>query len=259
MTSIPISSSSASSMSSSSSASSSLSSSRFPSLTVLLTTHPFAFPKEEDTEEVWQKFLKDTTEGMQGVDPKDAQVIFLGNIHTEKYWQNDWRGEIVKRYGPDAIVLCEGWQACEGIPLKRVSSFTPKNKVSAYGWDDMRIFADNSAIRSIVSLNEKYKEIAPSSKWSKDDQVAWEKASIENNRNCLLRTHSMIKTARVVLREYLKPGQKLFVIAGSDHLFVKGYNVLDYFKGIKAALILPKTVSSNSNEDEMSYAKRLIS
>jgi hypothetical protein len=228
-------------------------------LTVSLTTHPFVFPKEEDTEEVWQKFLKETTEGMQGVDPNDAQVIFLGDIHTEKWWQKDWRGEIIKRYGPGAIVLCEGWEACKGIPLKCVSTFTPKNKVCTYGWDDMPMFADRSAIRSINSLMEKYKENKPSSKWSKDDLLAWERAVVDNGRNCLLRTNSMIKTSRLFLRGALKPGQKLFVIAGSDHLFVKGYNVLDYFKGIKAALILPKAVSLNSEEDSKCYAKRLIS
>jgi hypothetical protein len=236
--------------------SSSVSSSSSLSLPSLNPMQPFVIPKHEDTEAVWQSFIKDSTEKVDGVAADQAQLIFLGNIHSEKWWQKDWRGEIIKRYGPDAIVLCEGFAACKPVTLNNVSSFTPKSNVSVFGWDDMQISKDHTAVQQVVALREKYKEYVPSSKWSPEDRNLWTMAEELNSKNCMLRTHSLIKTARVFLRGQIKQGQKLIVISGSDHLFCEGYNILNYFKGIKASLILPKLLSSGLNED-IEYAKKL--
>jgi hypothetical protein len=86
----------------------------------------------------------------------------------------------------------------------------------------------------------------------------------------MLRTHSLIKAARVVLRTVLKSCQKLFIVAGSDHFFrntvqykVHGqhllqpkYDVLDYFKFFKAAIILPKELDANGVGVGLDYAKK---
>jgi len=236
---------------------SSSSSSSASSTAASMIAQPFVFPKEEDTEAVWQKFLKESTEEIQGADPKEAQVIFLGNIHTEKWWQKDWRGEIIKHYGPDAIVLCEGFPASKALPLENVTSFIPKSQVQVFGWDDMLCFKDVSDMRTMNTLYEKYKESSPSANWSSDDIDSWREALFRSYGKCQLRSNSMIKTSRVFLRNHLKQGQKLIVIAGSDHHFQKerGYNVLDYFKGVKAAMILPKVLSSDPEGDGMRHIK----
>jgi hypothetical protein len=225
---------------------------------------PTPIPTKGSLDEAnWQQFLKNSTVKMDGVNANEAQVIFLGNIHTEK-WQKAWRGALIDHYASDKhnmdIVLCEAVKAFDAF-APQSASFVSTKKVYCYGWDDMVVYKDNSSIDCIVQLNAKYKECQPSSKWSKEDVDLWQKAFKKNDKDCRHRTISMIKTAQTVLTKFLKPGQKLFVIAGSDHLFRKstGYNVLDCFKGYKVALLLPKAVAPETDEMHMEYAKKLLS
>lgn len=229
--------------SSSSSSSSSLTSSSISSKSSILSDT--TAPKEDELPGVWKKFLENTTEKMGGVDPQDAQIIFLGNIHVES-WQKEWRGDVIAHYGgKDPIVLCEGVEALQPMSMKAITSFTPKAKVLAYGWDDGKLFKDKSLVKAWFALNDKNKDI-PLSQWSEADRLELEKIAKDNSVHCMRRTHSLIKSARSILRQpgALKDGQKLIVVAGSDHLFdTTGYNVLNYFKGTKAALLGPKELN----------------
>ena len=220
----------------------------------------FIYPTSLSTEAVWQKFLQDSTEAILGENsPLEAQLIFLGDIHTE-CWQKDWRGEIIKRYGRRAIVLCEGFQSKQVIPSRWVTSFSQKDALSIYGWDEMSIFNDKSALLIWDTFRKKYKESAPSPKWDSQDILAWKQAMLLIRKNCMHRNNKMIKTAKAFLKT-LKEGQKLFVIAGSNHLIYKRlkYNVLDYFKGTKVCMILPKSLSKAPERDAEKYMQTLLS
>lgn len=242
----------ASILSSSSSSASSMAISSIPSQGGLVP-----LPKADDVEAVWQKFIKDSAEKLAGVDPEEARLFCLGDKHTEE-WQKAWRGGIIDHYGSDGdIVLIEGLRA--GASLTYHPFLNVQKKVDVLGWDDLDLIKDTkTAIRICVNLNEKYQERVPSSKWSKEDFASWDEAYNKIQTNCQLRTKILIKTARKYLKN-IKSGQKLFIIAGSDHFYNKdGFNIVNYIKGVKLALLLPKEFSHNTDEN-YAYVKKIVS
>jgi hypothetical protein len=217
---------------------------------------PFPLPEADAATAVWQKFIKDSAEKLAGVDPEEARLFCLGDKHTEE-WQKAWRGGVIDHYGSDGdIVLIEGLRAGASLPYHPFLSV--QKKVDVLGWDDVDLIKDTkTAIRICVSLNEKYQERDPTSKWSKEDRASWDEAYKKIQINCLSRTKILIKTARKYLKN-IKSGQKLFIIAGSDHFYNKdGVNIVNYIKGVKLALILPKEISQNSDEN-YAYVKKIM-
>ena len=70
------------------------------------------------------------------------------------------------------------------------------------------------------------------------------------------RTYTMIRTARGFLKT-LKPTQKIFLIAGSEHLSnAEGYSIVNSMHSEKVALLIPKDLYST--ESDLAYAKKLL-
>lgn len=237
-------------MSSSSSMSSSISS-------TISTMQPFEIPKDDDIVGV-QKFLKESTERIDGADLREADIIFCGDIHTEDDWQNYWRGWVIDHFGgPSPIILVEGAAFGKRVS-QRVCRFVSQKQLRwIFGWDDMPV--SDSAMKAISAkqkLCEKYNTIGPTEKWSNDDLFMW--VALQNKRDLQdqLRTESMIKC----VRSFLGNKKKVIVIAGSDHIYddKNKYNVLDYFKGLKVAVVCPKSLSSDSEKESYTYAKKLL-
>lgn len=210
-----------------------------------LISNLFSIPKVDDSEAVWQKYLQDSVELIEG-DPKAAQTIFLGDIHPEGWWQNAWRGSIIERYGSKKkdtldVVLCEGVAAHKPIDPKYVDTFSITKKINCYGWDD------TDACKSTDEIFSQMGKLThvPSSKWSKSDFLTFEKLHEKLDQQTAQRNRCLVKTVKAFLRVVLKPGQKLFVIAGSNHLVTPkeeseaGYHILNYFKS-NACVILPR-------------------
>jgi hypothetical protein len=243
--------SSISSSSSSSASSMAASSSSVP-------TNPFPLPLADASKEVWQKFIKDSTERVDGVDPEAAQLICLGDIHTAK-WQKAWREVVADHFGSTGdILLIEGWDAERSMPPLWAKIFlNTTKKFDVYGWDDMAIQkATNAPTKTMVDLVDKYNK-SPGSDWSKEDITAFNEASEQVEAHSKSRTYTMIKTARSFLKK-VKPGQKIFLIAGSRHLFdTDGFNIVNAMSTVKITSLLPKRPVI-TDEEALAYSKKLL-
>jgi hypothetical protein len=222
-------------------------------------------PKQTAVERTWKKYIRDTTEAAAGADLNKAQVICLGDVHSDE-WQNAWRGAFIDHYGSDGdIVLCEGYTAMHKIP-QRLGRFTAHKKLLCYGWDNPDLCCKQRDGHSgLIKLKDKYKEPEPSLKWSKEDKDTWRELMKAVEAHHFLRTFELTKTAKS-LAQLLRPGQKLFIISGSDHLFYKcnepalnyyQFNMVESLKAFKTAMLLPKELGVNSLEDEKNYIKKL--
>jgi hypothetical protein len=232
--------------------SSSISSSSSPSLA---TTPFFSLPKADASKEVWQKYIKDTTERVDGIDPEAAKLVCLGDVHIVK--QKEWREGVINHFGSDGdIVLLEGWDAERPMPLMWAKLFVNvSKKVTVYGCDDMTVSkATNAPTKVQVDLMEKYQSSGAS--WSKEDLAEFNSAGEEIEKYSMDRTYTMIKTARTFLKS-LKPGQKIFMIAGSSHLAKGGYKIVNSMHSEKVAVLLPKRPSI-SDEEALAYSKKLL-
>jgi hypothetical protein len=231
-----------------------------PDIIAIPTSDIIAIPKADATPIVWEKFLEATTDARRGVDPKDAQIIFLGDCHLAK-WQPKWRGVLIDHYGSNnTIVLCECTQA--GSKVKNIArSFISQKEVLSYGWDNVAssTFAIKYVIAPMNQLREKYKENAPSSKWSQDDLAIWKTLLVKFDLFAdSIRTLELIKTAETFIRRGSKiPDQKIFVIAGSKHLLKDKGCILDSFKHLKATLLIPKAPLL-TEAAEAEYSRQLV-
>jgi hypothetical protein len=191
-------------------------------------------------EKAWYKDLYESSEIIDGDDLYEAEIIFLGHNHFDPL-QDQYRGAVIDHCGSNGdIVICEGVPAFKQILSTKGLPFFCKTKVACFGWDDPEHFArGHSAIRVIFELNTKYGS-TDINKIPSKDREALSEAGRTIKISSVERSSSLIKTAKVFLSR-LKPNQKIFVIAGSDHLYDEPYNVLGFFTNYKASLLIPLT------------------
>jgi hypothetical protein len=201
-------------------------------------------------EKAWLQALCATSKYIEGDSLHTAHIIFLGDNHLDEM-QNEWRGGIIDHCGSDGdIVLCETVASRKLITTSEGLPFFCKTKVRCYGWDDAEQYAlTGNLMRRMLKLVQKYQSTPP-------DQIPMEEQRLSHFtqlsmlQSAEIRTQSLIKTALFYLNS-LKPPQKIFVIAGSDHLYDDGDSILDHFQLYKATLIIPKTLSAE--KDAVTY------
>ncbi len=211
------------------------------------------FPTDDNSEAIWNKYLDDTTVKVKVEGLRDAQIIFLGETHTEK-WHRPWAKSLITRYrsGQGDIVLIEGIQS-----LRKTKSKFEIENVKCFGWDDdYWYFKALKYVKLRVDLINKYEESNPSSKWSENDIEAWKTINgsyLECNK---ARDKSMVATLNKIMPR-LRPGQKVFVISGSSHLLRIAESQSNPFSSFKTSMVIPKKLSSNTPHDDLSYMKKI--
>jgi hypothetical protein len=225
-------------------------------------------PKATGSQREWQNYLSNTTEKREGVaDLSKAKIICLGDVHTEG-WQHKWRGSLIDRFGSDGdIVLCEGYTALQKI-AQSSGRFESHKKLICYGWDNLDFaLLQRDELMAMNKLQTKYKENAPSSRWSRGDIETWQSLNKAAEAHHLLRTNELVKTANV-FAEHLLPGQRIFIVSGSDHLLYKftdpaydsyEFNIVKSLKTYATALLLPTQFHTQAFDDEKAYLKKLKS
>jgi hypothetical protein len=230
----------------------------------ILTTSPTSsrrprpLPTPLSHEAACEAFLCKTATKIDGVHPLDAHLICLGDNHGDET-QNAWRSAVINHYAKDGdIVLCESAPASKRISIKKAKdslSFFSKKKLECYGWDDPKQY--NLAfgyIQLLVKLTEKYGPISSFEELSEEDRMNLVDQQKIYETADKLRTDSMEKTTKKFLI-HLKPGQKVFLIAGSDHL----KDALRTFRVVKTSLIIPKTQESDpSDQRHYTYYKEAV-
>lgn len=231
---------------------------------------PFPIPQKED-ESIWQEYLKKSSDRIEGEYPTEARIIFLGDLHNQK-WQNAWRRAIMEHYSSNKlekdIILCEAYEAFKKLPYIP-ASIQPRDgsffKMNFYGWENIELYNSSvSAMTKAVTIYERYNTPPSITTWSEEDVMSFTTLKEQVFQEGVQRNTSLIVTTTAVYKT-LQPGQKLFVIAGSNHLFLKKdetssreHNILDFFSDTKACLILPKQTEPLALTECMQYYAEMM-
>jgi hypothetical protein len=224
---------------------------------------PPSCPTEGDNESAWNIYIEKTTTMLKG-NAGDAQIIFLGETHSEK-WHRLWARALIMHHssGRGDIVLLEGRQS-----LKKAKSNIKIGNVTLLGWDsDYYYYKSIQAIKSCVGLINKYNEVKPSSRWSSQDIEEWQALQLFRKECNKAREESLIATIAKMI-PHLQTGKKVFVISGSNHLHRLESVLMDFkftdaqsstVTSLKTAILIPKNFTSNFQLDELSHMQKLAS
>jgi hypothetical protein len=223
----------------------------------------FEIPKSQASEAEYDQFIFKTSNQIDGTHPLAANLIAFGDHHTDKS-QRLWRSVLINHYAKEGdIVLIEGMDAFEVVSLRKNNSSLPfiaKKKIKCYGWDDPKQLAIGlESLSKNVQLLEKYSKTGPTHSYSDDLLTKEDQENRDNNirnfeRSSDARTVSMKHTVRTFLHQ-LKPGQKVFLIAGSAHL----NGIFSGMELAKISVIIPKIFDgADTARSGYDYCKSLV-
>ncbi len=204
-----------------------------------IETNPSAF--------TWEGYLARNSAYILG-NPNEAQILFIGDDHTDKSLRA-FRSAIIEHSANDGdIVVVEEVQSLKQVEETNLNEWSLKKKLQVYGWDDLDTYNEMRNLLGKTSGSSRFWLFQPSQS---------KKLKAERDRLRDLRNNSLIRT----VTKLHETGKKIFVIAGTFHLYnkEKNYCVLDAFKGtgIRCALIEPTAKQTYLNQNGR-YAKRLV-
>lgn len=185
------------------------------------------------------------------------------------------RTRIIEHYSHDYdLALVEGYSYSEQtdfIPRHR----SVKKKIECHGWDNIEKLKKTielskpqknineriiqCSIEMVVkkqngmllgqeeSIAYKALEKEHAQLTEESDRISQEKEQLDSQRN-----ETMVETIKKIK---LKPGQKVFTIAGTHHLLDKehNYNVMYQLTGLKCAIIMPIVTQTNDLREVFAY------
>jgi hypothetical protein len=218
-------------------------------------------PKTDEIQEDWEKFLQDSCDVYTNCDLSDAQVIFLGDTHTDMA-QEAIRQKLILHYahsgqtGTNLIFL-------EGTDLDFPSRLKDKS-FTVEVWDDKEHFEHHGELIEqfcglLKNFNDKKKELIdlknnkeiplqekkmlliPLITEIREINSGMESLKEEGDKAKKLRDIDLIESIKCSLTN---PNQKIFVIAGTKHLRDENYDIASFFEETPHAILIPKDTHS---------------
>ncbi len=206
----------------------------------------------------WNQYLKDYCDITANCDLDKAKIIFIGDQHAD-YYQNILRQNLITHYaGEDQIaenlVLLEGLDTDDFPKNLDNKKFTVKSWESKEHWQELgkvtgencKLFKDmnvelknfeNLKNNKSISLRDKKKMLIELLDKIEKTTTLFDITQKECEKLHKKRNNDLIDNVKISAS---KRDRKIFAIAGSKHLLLNDYKIIDSFNDFPCAVIIPK-------------------